>query len=87
MAIHEGLSFKCDHCDKVFATKYYLSAHMKNHDVKKLHVCEHCGKQFRRIYELNRHLLIHDNKTFSYNNCNKCFSRKYTVINTKKHAV
>ena len=41
LAIHEGLSFKCDHCDKVFATKYYLSAHMKNYDVKKLHVCEH----------------------------------------------
>ena len=51
----------CNMCSKVFATKKYLTKHLKTHqptDPKSNLTCNVCDKTFARTFTLSRHLDI-----------------------------
>ena len=58
-AVHEGIKdFKCDKCDKAFASITTLKTHITYvHTNKRDHICEDCGKAFATKSAVNRHFL------------------------------
>lgn len=57
----KGKTFKCDLCDKEFATKKGLMQHKQNHVNIDMFKCTICGKAFSNSRSLSVHKRYHDN--------------------------
>ena len=73
--------YKCDYCDKSFATnmdkKYHEKIHLKLYD----QLCVYCGKSFIHPQTLRKHINDKHNNINLYKCriCNKIFKRKYSL--------
>ena len=68
----QGKQFKCDECNKIFASAQFLNNHTKKvHD--KLSKCKECNKLFLFKYRLRFHMKeVHEKiKTFECDLCHK----------------
>lgn len=57
--IHKGLSYPCNHCQKIFHQQTNLRAHIRNThegDKRVQHKCPHCNKIFRIKGNLTQHV-------------------------------
>jgi len=75
LAVHGiGDRFKCDQCDKHFATKCSLQKHIKCHSSNR-QKCNQCGKTYATEKTLTQHILIiHSEKRLKCDECEKVFS-------------
>ena len=79
--------FKCDQCDKSFATSNLLKNHFESHHAKKtLYQCEQCPKTFWMKSYLNTHVRrIHDKiRPHKCDICQQGFVYKRDVVSHKK---
>ena len=79
--------FKCDQCDKSFATSNLLKNHFESHHAKKtLYQCEQCPKTFWMKSYLNTHVRrIHDKiRPHKCDICQQGFVYKRDVVSQKK---
>ncbi|XP_026682626.1 transcriptional repressor scratch 1-like [Diaphorina citri] len=70
--------FKCKVCDKAFADKSNLRAHIQTHSKVKPFVCEKCGKAFA----LKSYLYKHEDSSClkSYDSSSNGHLNKFTTI-------
>ena len=63
--VHEGQRpYSCEHCDKSFASKKSLKAHIESFHEKRRHICEVCGASFSHKGTLKYHIeKNHDKKS------------------------
>ena len=55
--VHEGQRpYSCEHCDKSFAAKKSLKAHIESFHEKRRHICEVCGASFSHTGTLKYHI-------------------------------
>ena len=74
--------FKCDVCQKNYASKASLYLHKKNlHTNKKIYKCTQCTKHFKTYPQLYRHKKSHEAKTFKCEFCSKEMASKYNLSN------
>jgi len=87
LAVHGiGDRFKCNQCDKDFATKGELQTHMKLHNSCP-QKCNQCGKMYKTVKNLKTHIAdMHSEKRVECDQCEKIFS---TIgrLNSHKKAV
>ena len=79
--------FKCDKCDKSFATKYILNKHYESHHARTtLYQCDQCPKTFWLKSYLDTHVkMMHENyRPHKCDICQKGFVYKRDVISHKK---
>ncbi|KAJ8703978.1 hypothetical protein PYW07_013272 [Mythimna separata] len=76
---HQEGSFKCDHCEKVFAsrTKKHYHEKMKHLGARNISNCPYCNVPFRSYYQRNQHLVKVHNSEAQYK-CNVC-SKSYIL--------
>ena len=77
--IHEKISFKCDHCSRIFTENASLKKHIKVvHLNMKNHKCNECNKSFGKKGGLNTHIkTVHGReKNHKCDKCRKCYGRK-----------
>lgn len=55
----EEKKFTCDHCDKKYSNKNYLSSHLKREMGLTICTCQVCGKNFKAKDELKIHMRSH----------------------------
>ncbi|CAH8574070.1 unnamed protein product [Heterobilharzia americana] len=73
--------FACDHCEKKFKTKSYLSEHIKVIHEGILIQCDECGDGFKSTSSLKNHInLVHKGLGFQCHYCNKVFTQRHTLI-------
>ncbi|KAG6460262.1 hypothetical protein O3G_MSEX011859 [Manduca sexta] len=81
---HQEGSFKCDHCDKVFATRSKKCYHekMKHLGARNISNCPYCNEPFRSYYQRNQHLVkVHNNEAqYKCNVCNKAYILKSLLM-------
>jgi uncharacterized Zn-finger protein len=82
----EKKNFKCEHCEKICATKQALQEHIQRiHEKKSLgrwYTCSICAENFIRNIDLRRHSFIHfQGKVYacSYPNCIERFKTSYKL--------
>ncbi|KAJ2938669.1 hypothetical protein O0L34_g11995 [Tuta absoluta] len=79
----KSLAHKCKSCDKDFATKCAMLAHVKRfHLMLKPHKCTMCEMAFFSVAELTKHMNKHTGlmpKRFKCELCPKAFIRMYTL--------
>lgn len=74
---------KCEHCEKLLATKERYRRHIRTHTGDRPFKCSVCGKSFAENGNLNAHMKIHTNdKPHKCSYCNKSFIHNRTL---KKH--
>ena len=74
--------FKCEHCQKQFATKGSLTKHMLYHSKDMPFRCENCNKGFHIKQGLDRHMMTHTReKPFKCNHCSHSFIQKSDLVN------
>ncbi|KAH8858344.1 zinc finger protein 66 [Schistosoma japonicum] len=77
----KGEKFACDHCEKKFKTKSYLSEHVKVIHEGILIQCDECGDGFKSTSSLKNHInLVHKGLGFQCHYCNKVFTQRHTLI-------
>ncbi|XP_018574205.1 zinc finger protein 585B-like [Anoplophora glabripennis] len=77
--------FKCDMCDRTFASSVYLNAHKRYHAGDRSHICSFCGKGFITASDLYHHEKIHANKrAYRCEICPKAFN---TSSDLHKHKI
>ncbi|XP_053680990.1 zinc finger protein 43-like [Anopheles nili] len=54
--------YKCENCDRSFATAKQLRAHYTTHTGEKSEICQHCGKCFSTKNNLRIHLKSHNHE-------------------------
>lgn len=59
IAKHQGVTYKCDQCDKEFINRGSLIAHRFKHRDHMPHECSICKKGFTSPFKLNRHKNCH----------------------------
>jgi len=67
LSISEMQKFMCDECQKLFASKYSLTRHMKNLHSQPTttepgYLCDKCDKRLSTKYSLGRHVKNIHNK-------------------------
>ncbi|PIO15630.1 hypothetical protein AB205_0148990, partial [Aquarana catesbeiana] len=76
---HEGVpteesSLSCSECGKLFAKKWLLVRHKKNHTGERPYSCSECGKSFIHNGDFLRHQRGHTSeRPYSCSECWKCF--------------
>lgn len=75
---------KCNHCDKTFETKRYLTNHLlrKHFNNMKSHLCDNCGLKFLGISELRNHIRTTHTNELPYT-CHLC-PRSYRSLQSLK---
>ena len=76
-AVHNHKN-SCSHCNRTFASTYYMKQHERSvHGNLKL-MCEHCSKVFsvRNTLNLHKRIVHSDKKKFSCMLCNRDFYDK-----------
>lgn len=75
---------KCDHCEKTFETKRYLTNHLlrKHFNNMKSHLCDNCGLKFLGISELRNHIRTTHTNELPYT-CHLC-PRSYRSLQSLK---
>jgi len=69
-----GDRFKCDECDKDFASKNHLQQHIKTHS-SYAHKCNQCGKMYNTVKNMKEHIkVMHSEKRLECDECEKLFS-------------
>lgn len=69
--------FKCDECEKTFASKANLETHRKSEHrgMKKPFLCQTCGKSFTSKHTMLQHLNVHTgNRPYVCHTCGKDFT-------------
>jgi len=56
---HRGIKYPCEHCDREFPCKRYLSLHVRSSHRSVRYPCTFCRKLFRTITDLKQHLRRH----------------------------
>lgn len=75
LKIHEGKTYKCSECDKVFPYFARLRRHLWCHKTELKYNCKICSKSFKIKNYLNRHMAVHDNvKKFGCRFCEATFN-------------
>lgn len=70
-------NFKCDVCEKAFATRGKLKQHETIHTGEKRYTCEHCSKGFSSKFKLARHMVVHSRvREWECEACGTGFRRK-----------
>lgn len=59
---HNGTTFNCHLCPKLFFKKDLLTLHLNGHSKNKSYQCDVCDKKFNFKHNLQRHKLIHEGK-------------------------
>lgn len=81
---HQEGSFKCDHCEKVFAsrTKKHYHEKMKHLGARNISNCPYCNVPFRSYYQRNQHLVkVHNNEAqYKCNVCSKSYILKSLLM-------
>ena len=78
---HGPKKFRCDICDKRFATKDYLSHHEKTHRKPQDFECHLCSSVFTMKSSLKKHVLrVHEMQRFHCPYCNKDYTKKDYVL-------
>ncbi|KAH8858345.1 Zinc finger protein 182 [Schistosoma japonicum] len=74
----KGEKFACDHCEKKFKTKSYLSEHVKVIHEGLGFQCHYCNKVFTQRHTLIIHEeCVHKGIKISCNHCNKKFASRW----------
>lgn len=70
--------FKCDECQKEFASLGNLKRHtLTVHNGEKPYKCEKCNSKFGQMHHLHRHMRYHTgDKPFKCSQCNKGFAQQ-----------
>jgi uncharacterized Zn-finger protein len=77
--------FKCELCDRKFASPVYLNAHKRYHTGERKHICSFCGKGYITASDLYHHEKIHANKrAYRCQACPKAFN---TSSDLHKHKI
>jgi len=81
-----GDRFKCDQCEKDFATKVSLQCHINRHKSSS-QKCNQCGKLYTTVDSLRKHIAnMHSEKRVQCDECEKMFS-SITRLNFHKKQV
>lgn len=62
LKVHEGKTFPCDQCDKVFPYYTRLRLHRATHSTELKYECGQCLKKFKQRKYLLQHIRIHSNE-------------------------
>ncbi|XP_008194449.1 zinc finger protein 33B [Tribolium castaneum] len=77
--------FKCELCERKFASPVYLNAHKRYHSGERKHICSFCGKGYITASDLYHHEKIHANKrAYRCHICPKAFN---TSSDLHKHKI
>ena len=69
--------YPCQDCPKIFATKTYLTNHIRRyHDRKQIFVCHKCSKIYKNKKHLIRHNNVHKDNVYLCLKCGKIFNAK-----------
>ena len=85
--MHEGVKFKCPHCDNIYSANANLKKHMNKHKVQNLIKCNICEKEIPD-YTLKTHLITHSEKKHHCRYCEyKTYSKRELTVHLtrKKH--
>ncbi|GJQ78684.1 hypothetical protein Trydic_g2724 [Trypoxylus dichotomus] len=85
---HVGdIRFKCDICNKTFATMHHLKSHKLIHTEEHLYSCDICGKNFKRNSGLQLHKQIHnDDRPHKCHFCGMAFKQAQGLrAHVKRH--
>lgn len=67
--------FKCDQCERLFASLVYLNAHKRYHSGERKHICNLCNKGYITTSDLYHHKKIHANeRAYRCQLCPKAFN-------------
>ncbi|XP_068627254.1 zinc finger protein 624-like [Battus philenor] len=89
VVIHNGLTYPCPICGKLFQWKRNLARHTRNHrerDAGALHECRDCGKSFSSRDCYNNHMRLskrhvpEDAYIHACNYCGKKFATKWCMV-------
>jgi len=85
---HTEKTIQCDQCEKKFAVRYLLTAHIKTaHEKKKDKICPQCGEGFKITSSFEAHINRHTNsRQFVCKTCGKDFLiEKHLKTHMKSH--
>jgi len=77
--------FKCEKCDKEFATKNSLQGHINNAHSERSFICPECGKMFKLKGGLDTHLLYHTGPSSWKFQCSTCGKKCVTKNSLASH--
>ena len=79
---HEGVTYKCNLCEKSFTKAEHLRKHVKRvHEEKNIYACNHCEKRFSQSHHFKRHIkAVHEGvKDHVCGNCGKSFTESKSL--------
>ena len=89
MKIHtDGISYKCNQCEKDFLQATYLAHHMTTHSGEKPYTFNLCDKAFTWSDSLKQHIKTHTGeKPYTCNQCGKAFAQSESYHSTRGHTL
>ena len=64
IASHEGVTYKCQKCDKTFRSENVLKNHRRAENSGKMNTCQQCGKNFQLQSSLLNHIKTHSSTVY-----------------------
>ena len=83
-AVHEGIKYQCDLCDKSYLQEFALKKHVKHyHEGEKEFVCQMCGKAFTSPNYLRHHIAaVHEgSRKYKCKFCSKSYAHQEGMNN------